>query len=573
MAVASFPTNSRRALSDHRRNSSFTSIFQVLEDDSRDMAAQPPTPASQPNIATDHPEKQLSPTTPKHDGSGSVSPAMSSTNQGLSRSTSFSDGDYFDESVPPLERLTVFDLIENLALPQRLERFQSTISLQTEKVRRGQERLKSSGKVAKEKVVEEWRRRVPTADEQLEKYKKRMRESVDRLNSKFGKAVTLREKLSFIAGVMNVFVSGYLVGGHPDLYHIWYTIQLLYFMPIRFYTYQKKGYHYFLADLCYFVNLLLMLTIWVFPGSKRLFIASYCLSFGNNAIAIAMWRNSLVFHSLDKVTSLFIHIMPCVSLHCIVHLLPPELQAARFPAVYNIITSSPGDPEHYTLLQMMFWASWPYAVWQLSYHFFISVRRRDKIAAGRPTSFTWLRKSFGPTWLGRMVLSLPDSLQEPAYMMIQYMYALLTMIPCPLWFWSRWASGLFLLSVFSWSVWNGATYYIDVFGQRFQRELEQLKKDVAKWQSTPDLLGKSGLSSPLLSPEAENGNETERKGEDAGAIKAEQVPSIDGNVEPGSEGPKESNRADSVSAIPLLDDTRKSGLQAATDDTGMRERK
>jgi hypothetical protein len=32
-------------------------------------------------------------------------------------------------------------------------------------------------------------------------------------------------------------------------------------------------------------------------------------------------------------------------------------------------------------------------VWQLMYHFLITVRRRDKIAAGRPTSFTWLRKS------------------------------------------------------------------------------------------------------------------------------------------------------------------------------------
>lgn len=302
MAVATFPPKSGRAYSDHHRNSSSTSIFQVLEGDSRDMAANRPKAASQPNIAADNPEKLVPPTTPGDDGSSSGSPVLSGTTPGLSRSTSFSDGDYFDESVPPLERLTVFDLIENLALPQRLERFQSTISLQTEKVRRHQERLKSSSKVAKDKVVEEWRRRVPTADEQLEKYKKRMRVSVDRLNSKFGKAVTLREKLSFIAGVMNVFVSGYLVGGHPDLYHIWYTVQLLYFMPIRFYTYQKKGYHYFLADLCYFVNLLLMLTIWVFPGSKRLFIASYCLSFGNNAIAIAMWRNSLVFHSLDKVT-------------------------------------------------------------------------------------------------------------------------------------------------------------------------------------------------------------------------------------------------------------------------------
>ena len=74
-------------------------------------------------------------------------------------------------------------------------------------------------------------------------------------------------------------------------------------MPLRWYTYHKIGYHYFLADLCYFVNMLLVLTIWFFPQSKRLLISTYCLAFGNNAIAIAMWRNSLVFHSLDKTTT------------------------------------------------------------------------------------------------------------------------------------------------------------------------------------------------------------------------------------------------------------------------------
>ena len=74
-------------------------------------------------------------------------------------------------------------------------------------------------------------------------------------------------------------------------------------MPVRWYKYHKTGYHYFLADLCYFVNLLLVLSIWFFPQSKRLFISTWCLAFGNNAVAIAMWRNSLVFHSLDKVTS------------------------------------------------------------------------------------------------------------------------------------------------------------------------------------------------------------------------------------------------------------------------------
>lgn len=147
---------------------------------------------------------------------------------------------------------------------------------------------------------------------------------------------------------------------------------------------------------------------------------------------------------------------------------------------------------------MMLWASIPYAIWQLTYHIFITVRRAEKIAAGRPTSFTWLRKSYAKTWIGKFVLSLPESLQEPAFMVIQYLYALLTMIPCPIWFWYGWASAAFMMGVFIWSIHNGATYYIDVFGKRFEKELEQLKQDVAKWQSSPD------FSSPVLTPDTSN---------------------------------------------------------------------
>jgi hypothetical protein len=188
--------------------------------------------------------------------------------------------------------------------------------------------------------------------------------------------------------------------------------------------------------------------------------------------------------------------MPCLTLHCLVHLLPASYQKARYPAIYNVLHSAPTSPEHYTLPQMMLWASLPYAVWQLSYHLLISVRGRAKIAAGRPTSFTWLRRSFANVWIGRIVLALPEPAQEPAYMLIQYLYALLTMVPCPLWFWSRWASGAFLSAVFAWSVWNGATYYIDVFGTRFRRELEALKSDVARWQSVAQATPHSGAGTP-----------------------------------------------------------------------------
>lgn len=149
---------------------------------------------------------------------------------------------------------------------------------------------------------------------------------------------------------------------------------------------------------------------------------------------------------------------------------------------------------------MTLWSTIPYAVWQLSYHFMITVRRREKIAAGRPTSFTWLRKSYSRAWIGKFVLSLPEYLQEPAFMLIQYCYAVATMIPCPIWFWYRYPSATFLLAVFCWSIYNGATYYIDVFGKRFQNELEAMKREVQKWQNSPD------MTSPLMTPrEGANG--------------------------------------------------------------------
>ncbi|KAB8296881.1 hypothetical protein EYC80_002290 [Monilinia laxa] len=384
------------------------------------------------------------------------------------------------EPWPPLDKITVFDLLENFALPQQLEKIQKNLSAQSQKVRKQRDKLKTSSSYAKTRVVEEWRKRVPTADEQLDRYKKRMRDSVDKLGTRWNdtKSVTIREKVSFICGVLNVLISGYLIGGYPELFHWWYTAQLLYFMPIRFYAYHKRGYHYFLADLCYFTNFLCFLSIWIFPQSKRLFISTYCLSMGNNAVAIAMWRNSMVFHSFDKVTSLFIHIMPCVTLHCLVHLIDPSIQQSRFSAIYNIRTSPVGSSTHYGLLSMALWSSIPYAVWQLSYHFLITVRRREKIAAGRPTSFTWLRKSYSKAWIGKAVLALPESLQEPAFMLIQYSYALLTMLPCPLWFWYRYASASFLMA----------------------NELEEMKREVQKWHNTPEL-----TTSPLLTPRTEGG--------------------------------------------------------------------
>lgn len=112
------------------------------------------------------------------------------------------------------------------------------------------------------------------------------------------------------------------------------------------------------------------------------------------------------------------------------------------------------------------------------------------------------------------MLSLPDSLHEPAFMLVQYSYALVTMLPCPLWFWYRWLSAGFLLSVFTWSIYNGATYYIDVFGTRFQKELDQLKKEVSRWQTNPEALNDPESPSTTvqtLKADGDKGNEEPKR--------------------------------------------------------------
>ncbi|KAE9371523.1 hypothetical protein N431DRAFT_342430 [Stipitochalara longipes BDJ] len=284
--------------------------------------------------------------------------------------------------------------------------------------------------------------------------------------------INVREKILFICGVFNILLSGYIIGAFPEHFHYWYTAQLLYLLPIRCYTYHQRGYQFFLPDLCYIVNLLCMCTIWLFPRSTRLFIGTYCLAFGNNAVSITMWRSVMVFQSLEKVTTVFIHVMPCVALHCLVHLMPPDLQQQRFPAIWAVKMLAPSLKIQDSLLIMTIWSTVPYCIWQLSYYFIITVRQRERIAAGTPTSFTWLMKRYAQAKIGEVMLSLPKSLQEPAFMMLQYFYIIFTSLPCLFWFWSRYASAAFLMVVFSGSVYNGAAYYIDKFDKRFKNEEE-----------------------------------------------------------------------------------------------------
>ena len=69
-----------------------------------------------------------------------------------------------------------------------------------------------------------------------------------------------------------------------------------------------------MIDFCYFSHAATMYFHLYDYGNVKLYRTIFTFSNGPILIAIPIWRNSLVFHSWDKVQSVFIHLAGCVDM-------------------------------------------------------------------------------------------------------------------------------------------------------------------------------------------------------------------------------------------------------------------
>lgn len=240
-------------------------------------------------------------------------------------------------------------------------------------------------------------------------------------------------------------------------------------MPLRFFEYKQKAFHYFLFDLCYYVTILNIVFIWLFPSSPTLFVACYCLSHGSLASAVITWRNSLVFHDVDKVTSLFIHIYAPFTFTTIRHYLPNSV--AKFPALAEV--------PHLNPLHALLFSSVIYCIWQGLYWQFVYIGKKAKVDSGqRVTSFSYLLADKRGA-IGKALSSVPEDTRVFSFMLGQFsmsplcfsyallisrtVYSITTEIPAVYFLYdSARNSTIFLLVLFGISVWNGGGFYIEV---------------------------------------------------------------------------------------------------------------
>ncbi|CEG64847.1 hypothetical protein RMATCC62417_01755 [Rhizopus microsporus] len=309
---------------------------------------------------------------------------------------------------------------------------------------------------------------------------------IDRRMNRDAKTVKLRDKVSFVVGVGNSCVAPALAIRYPNSIPIYYSVQLVILLILRYVIYRSRRWHYFIFDMCYFVNVMTMLFLWLKPDSSLLLIATFTMTNGPVAWAIITWRNSLVFHSLDKVTSVFIHIFPPLVMYCLRWM--PELVKDVYCDNQSIVTlyrdtKYPAFKQvpSISLQQAVIYSTAAYAIWQSLYYLFIMVRRRDKVESGlRLTSYSWLlndthgKKGFIQT----TAFLFGEKYKLEMFMLLQLTYNVVTSVPTYYLYQHYWLHTAFLIGMFAVSVWNGASYYIEVFSRRYVHELEKIKDKI-----------------------------------------------------------------------------------------------
>lgn len=297
------------------------------------------------------------------------------------------------------------------------------------------------------------------------------------------KNVKLLDKVGFTLGVLNVLVCQYFLLNVPQYFSTWYAFVLPITMLSRFYHFKSLNFHYFLIDFCYFTIFNTLLNISVLRWSGRFFKMCFIFSTGVLPIAIPVWRNSFIFHDFDKIVSVYIHILPCM----LYYTLRWNSFSDEGHMVCGLSDLASCEPLY---LSDYFYALLIYCFWQAAYLLKTEVMDKAKFDAHPEilTSLRWLAKDTKNDF-ARMTLKILRRLcifgpQEEfdsttlktklVFVACQLLLTLVSFIPTPLFYYSPLAHFLWIALIFTVSVFNGASFYIDVFSVRYQAQLKKM---------------------------------------------------------------------------------------------------
>lgn len=268
-----------------------------------------------------------------------------------------------------------------------------------------------------------------------------------------------RDKIGFVAGIANIAICAFWMAKHPQTFYWWWAIKSVILYSTRFLIYRSKGQQYYLLELCYYANVVLAVYMSMFPQSLWFYRAVFGLIAGPLTWSIVALNNALVLHSLDQMTSLFMHASPAMVVYGL----------RWYPSKAMIDGSSVAQPDqqHASIFQLVGPSMILYSVWAAVYFLKVFVFSAQKIRdRNYDTLYTLMtRNERGP--VARVVFSVPKPYQPIVYMLAHATLCLGASFTACMWWNSYWAHTAFLLTMLLGATWNGASFYFDYFSRKY----------------------------------------------------------------------------------------------------------
>ncbi|KAL6507162.1 glycerophosphocholine acyltransferase [Orobanche hederae] len=326
-------------------------------------------------------------------------------------------------------------------------------------------------------------------------------------------------KVTHLLGVLGFGGFCFILGARPQDVRYLYCLFYVIFVPLRWMYYRYKKWHYYLLDFCYYANTIFLIMLLCYPRNEKLFMV--CFSFaepimgnytmismqlhGNSnylnsspyhdiihasgktydddgfgisshcsflksirplAWALIVWRCSLVFNSMDKIVSVFIHLLPGLVFFTI-RWWDPVFFEAMHPEGTARRTSWPYvESKSYLWTWLFFVPLGAYLFWQLLYFLIVNVLRRQRLLRDPEvmTSYRELSKKAQKAnniWW-RLSGLLGDQNRLFMYILFQAMFTVATTaLTVPIFLFYELHVTFQVLKV-SATVWNGGNFLLEV---------------------------------------------------------------------------------------------------------------
>ncbi|KAN0003729.1 hypothetical protein ACTFIZ_009890 [Dictyostelium cf. discoideum] len=298
------------------------------------------------------------------------------------------------------------------------------------------------------------------------------REEFQRDLYKDGRASQLirtKDKFSFVLGVLNLCVISFICGKYPLYLQYFFSVEYLVLFATRIVLYKRKKLHYFLFDFCYFANLMLLFFIYGLPDRQWYFITCFCIANGPLLGAVIPYRNSMVFHSLDKATSVIVHIFPSL---------------VTYSLRWNdeFLFSKENQIEEPNWKNFYLYPIVAYSIWQLVYFFWVGKFKKDTIKENNYTTslsfLSTIKEGKKGSLISRYLNFAKPNHRLFFFIFSQFTYTFLTILPCWLYYKYQVIHSLYLIFVVTVCLWNGANFYIEYFSSNY---VAQMKAREERW--------------------------------------------------------------------------------------------